>query len=661
MYTVILYWHGEASENVVLDPESYGFLFSYAHTQDQVLRWPYSGSGALDHTVRELNWSVGSRTEWRLILFDGRLADPGAGDCSPPPDTIRREWTSLLLCLSGEEAEEPRLETVPPQEVWYLGCSVRGAYTCMGQNELAYAKLLLKETELRQLCGQTKAPVRTKAGALATGSIEADAGEHSATLEETLTPYRALDVANIPFLRMCWAEVLPDGGICRHQEAFRLCCILLTLAHNDISSSILNSGYLYRISIKLDWDRFAAYAGGLRQQNAELAEQVQMAWECYLWAQRRTTPYIKPVSLYAPRAGSPVRPEERKKHGLDRKELNWGGESALDRKLRNTHQWLYEQLFFPQGIVYENITHPIDLEKQNSDVALDAAGQASIRSELNYAIYDFHQWRQQDNNPLQFEQELTEVERRVRDRIENRLTDAERQPIQRILAVLEGMTFAAFVMHPLDRLVRFLSPRFPSFFSAVQRFTGRVWEPVKEILLFLVAAAAIYALIRLMFWVFSRFVDRHAILQYNNYLNKALKQREKRIKDTFNFMEYILRYRYHWSLQKRQMEIAEDKKRQKDRLQRHSAVQKNTAAACELLEQLLGEDGCVSPASQGMPPPKIDFSKEPEQEDYFWRTARNHICSLNYSGYELDVVFDFITEVELHKTAALKDLSNPCG
>ena len=63
MYTVILYWQGETAENVVLDPECYGFLFSYAQVEDQVLRRPYAGAQkeALGHTLTDLNWAVGGR------------------------------------------------------------------------------------------------------------------------------------------------------------------------------------------------------------------------------------------------------------------------------------------------------------------------------------------------------------------------------------------------------------------------------------------------------------------------------------------------------------------------------------------------------------------------------------------------------------------------
>lgn len=660
MYTVILYWQGGAPEDNVLDPECYSFLFSYAHIQDQVLKRPYTGSKTLCHTVTELNWFIGSRTEWRLILFDGRIAAPDRDVQSylPPPDTIRREWTSLLLCLLGKEVEGARLEAVPPQEVWYLGCSVRGTYTCIGQSELAYAKLLLTEAERQRFCGQAGVPAQRETKVANSEPIEADTGEHSEPPEETPTSYRVLDVANIPFLRMCWTEVLPDGGICRRQEAFRLCCILLTLAHNDISPSILNSGYLYRVSLELDWERLADCVGRLRQQTADLAEQVHEAWECYLWVQQRTTPYVKPSNLYVPRSGPSVQPEERKAHNLDRKELRWGGESALDRKLRNTHQWLYEQLFFPQNGVYKSLARPIKLEKQNSDFAIDVTGQASIQSELNYAIRDFHQRRQQNNNPLQFEQELTDVERRVRDRVEDRLTDVERRPVQWILAALEGLTFAAFVVHPLGQLVQFLTPYVPPLSYAAKWFGGSAWNFIWGILLFLTAAATVYVLTRLLFRVFSVLADQRAVSCYNSYLHKALKQRGKKKQDTLNFMEYILRYRYHWVLQMRQMEIVEDKKRQKDRLRHHSTTQKNAAAACELLEQLLGEDRRAAPTLQGMTLPRIDFSKEPEQEDYFWCAVQDQICSLNCSGYELDVVFDFITEVQLHKTAELRDLSN---
>ena len=643
MYTVILYWQGKGAESAALDPERYGFLFSYAHVQDQVLRRPYAGPGTLGHTVTELNWSVGGRAEWRLILFDGRLAglERGEQDGSPPPDTIRREWMPLLLCLSGENAEEARLEAAPPQEIWYLGCSVRGTYTGMGQNEFAYAKILLTEEERRRFLGQ--------AGA---GAEESPEGT-----EEAAAPYRALDAADIPFLRMCWTEVQPGGGLCRRRESFRLCCILLTLACNEISPTILNGGYLYQVGIGLDWERLADRTGELRRQSTDLAEQVQTAWAYCLQAQGRTAPYVTPVNLRVPRTKPPKRPEDRKTRNLDRKELKRGGASALDRKLRSTHQWLYEQLFFPQGGVYENLARPIELESRNSEAALDAAGQASVQLELSYAVQNFHQQRQRDNNPLRFEQDLAGVERRVRDRVEDQPTDAEHLLVRRVLAALEGVTFAPFVMIRLNKLTEFLAPRFPAIFNAVKRrFSGAGWTYLWKILLFFAAAVAVCAVTLVMFKICARIADRWAVFQYNRYLSSALRQQGKRRKNTFDFMEYILWYRYHWILQRRQQEIAGEKKRRKDCLRHHSAVQKNAAAACELLEQLSGEDRREVPLPRETPPPKIDFSREPGQDHYFWRAAHHQVRGLNGGGYELDVVFDFITEIELYRTAELRKL-----
>lgn len=634
MYTVILYWQGETAENVVLDPECYGFLFSYAQVEDQVLRRPYAGAQkeALGHTLTDLNWAVGGRAEWRLLLFDGRLPASGREEqsCLPPPDTIRKEWTPLLRCVSGEELGGDRLEAAAPREVWYLSCSVRGTYSCMGQNRLAYAKVLLDELGCGNPCG----------------------GEHGEGRKAAVTAYPALDVINIPSLRMGWVEILPGGGIYRQQEVFRLCCTLLALAHNDISPAILDSGYVYRVSVGLDWERLVGSAGRLCLQSANLAEQFQKAWEYWCWAQQRTTPYVEPANLYAVQSSLPVQPKDRQDHKLEQKELKWGGGAILERKLRVTHQWLYKQLFFPQNDVYKSFNCPIKLEEQNNDIALDAAGQASIQSELDDAIRKFHDRRRQKNSPLQFEQELGDVERRVRDRVEDQLTDAERQPIQKILAALEGVTFAAAVMRLLRRLTQFLEGRFPAFFAAArQRFAWPGWELVGQFLLFLAAAAAVYALTRLMFRGISWYADRRAVSKYNRHLNTALKHRGENRESTFDFIKCILRYRYHWFLQKRQLEIAKSKERQKEYLRHHSAAQKNTAAACALLEQLMEQSGSADSEARELPLPRIDFSKEPEQGDYFWRAAHSQTCGLNGGGYELDVVFDFITEVEIFKTA----------
>lgn len=644
MYTVILYWQGEMKENLVLNPECYGFLFSYAHIQDQVFRRPYAGAEGkmLNHILMELNWAAGGHSEWRLILFDGRLPASGETDrnCLPPPDTIRTEWMPLLRCVSGEETNGSRLEAVPPREVWYMSCSVRGAYSAMGQDSLACAKILVEEPDQRESCDGDD-----------TG--ETGDGERETARGTVLTPYPALDLINIPSLRMCWMEILPDGGIHRQQELFRLCCALLVLAHNDISPTILSSGYLYRIGIELDWERLVGSAGELRLQNANMAEQLQKAWEYWRWMQRRTAPYVEPSNLYAVQSGLPAQPRDKRDRCLKRKELNWACAVVLDRKLRTTRQWLHKQLFFPQNDAYEGFDHPVKLEEQNQDTALDAAGQASVQSELDNAIRKFHDRRRQENSPLQFEQKLADVEHQIRDRVEDRLTGLENWRIQKALAMLEGVTFASVVTRPL----RALACNFSAFFAAFEQYLSWPgWKIVWEVLLFCAAAVLACLLALLTFRLLSWGVDWMAAINYNKYLNKALKSRRKKRESTFDFIKYILRYRYHWILQKHQVEIGGKKERQKDYLQHHSAAQKHTAAACAMLEQLTEQGGCTKqvPGEPGLP--KIDFSKEPEQGDYFWRAAHSQTRGLNGGGYQLDVIFDFITEIELCKTATPKNI-----
>lgn len=629
MYTVILYWQEKMPGGRALVPDYCDFLFSYAQIQDRTLRRAYTGPGALRHTVRALEQTLGQCEEWRLILFDGRPAAPGEENGLLAPDTIRREWTSLLLYISGEAVEaEKRLRIVPPQEVWYLGCSEQGVYTAMGQSEFAYGKLLLTREEIALLRGQPPAEQREN---------------------EVLFPCSALDAASIPSLRMCWTEVQPGAGVIRRQEVFRLCCMLLVLAGSELSPGLMHSGYLYKIRLDVDWRRLSAEMGRLRGQNAALETLVQKAWADYRQTRQRFTSYLFPRNLYKPHISA--QPGELRKHKLKLRDLKRGAESELERKMQRTRQWLRAQFVSPE--VYEQLTQPVRLEEENRGVPLDAMGLDSVRTELNRSIRRLYQIRQAGNSPLRLEKDLAEAERKIFDCVEDRATAHARRPMIYLLAVLEAITFAAFCMKPLERLIRFLIRFFPAV--NVQPFFG---DNMRNFLLFLAAATVIFGLTLVLFRVYSLFLDWLTIsFQYNNCLDKSFSRQGKERKQGATLMREILLYRYHCALLERQRTFKIQGEQQKEHLQHHEAFQKNAAGVCEQVELVLGET--VPQASGEIP--RVPFSREPDPADYFWRPIgeRSMTCDLNHSGYPLEVYFDFITNVSIYRTAALRVLESP--
>lgn len=650
MFTVLIYWKSPLKadgngKEAGLDLEDYDFLFFNAQLQNQMIKRPYSGVTALEQTIGDLNQDTGRRRDWRVILFDAhphsvdtRDSATGAGAPSAAPDTIRKEWNELLFCLAGKKVGPTgvRLESSRPREIWYLSCWEKGTYIGADRTTFAHAKLLLTYQEYRQISG---------------------GADNSGADNDALLRLDVLDVLDIPSLRMCWTEFDFTSGMQRSWEELRLCCILLILTCNEITATFFSSGYLYQIRLEMDQEQFAQYVGQLCELNRELGEQVDKALERYYDRTQRRVPYAEPTKPSPDSSDSSQCPKDWQNHRLHCKDLSRGMEPELDRKLREACQWLYKQLFFSRDHLHKQVSAPVRIVEENSELLLDTAGQAYAQTEMEKAIRYFQQKRLGEDKPTQVEQKLKIREDEVRRRVEERLNTSEHKTTQRILAAMEGMTFAIFGVRVLKLLWSFWC-KHPSFLHELYDLVTRgLTKPFGRdlfyILAFLVSACIITVLTLNALKVHTLLADWNACHRYNKNLEDVLKSQQAKQKSIADIMKEMAQYQYHWVLLDRQRQIRKEHEEEKMRLLHHSTVQKNATEVCNQLGRMLGDDELVGAERTLLP--EIDFSKEPEQVEYYWLPiqGRSRRCSLNHSGYEVDVIYDFVSGFGIHKTPAL--------
>lgn len=606
MFTYILYWNiGEKDPGFHL--ENFDFLFSFAEMQNKMAKQHFDGQW--ESVVQEINLATEHLRDWRLILFDGRFKNTEEVT-QFSPEYIRPGWSELLLRLFGKDLDgNPPLTGFLPREVWYIGCWEKNIYIPKKESYFARPMLWLKKAE-----------------------------ENGSEAVQWV-PQQVHNSVTIPSLRMCWTETLPEGGMQRRQEELRLCCMLLILAYNDIPPSFMSGDFLYQLQIQLDRERLATYVSQLSQQNTELGEQIQKEIERYKVTERDRVEYISmndppPIPDYGRQTGSAKKQEIKFK--------DFAQSLSLDIKLRDNRQWFYQQIYSFQEGLDQWISNPIPLARQNRDTLLDEAGAANARAELKAALQTICLERQDENNPQKTAAKLQQKEEQLRRKSRLQLDHSEKASVKFILALAEGLTFGQF---GADLMVHILSKEY-------QNISNTYWW-----MAFFASVLLISAVVYFLLWLIPYITYFFSYeVEYKSFLNDEVNAQAEKRENMSSVMHAIAKYRYHWRLLERQLQIKEEMVRAKRHLMHHKVTQKNAANVCNQLERMLGEDEHVD--GQAMLLPEIDFAKDPEQVEYYWLPlkGRSQICNLNKNGLPIDVVFDFVSEFEIRKTPSLRNV-----
>ena len=603
MFTFILYWNVD-KDKAGIHLENFDFLFSFAEMQNKMVKQSFSGQ--CESAIQEINLATEHLRDWKLVLFDGRLGK--AEQVTPiSPEYIRPGWSELLQKIFDQNSNNAfSLTGFLPREVWYIGCWGKNVYVPQGDDCFARPMIWVKETEK-------------------------DNPESVHWTQQRVHTF----ITTIPSLRMCWTEISPEGGMQRRQEELHLCCMLI-LACNDIPPSLMSGDFLYHLRIQLDRKCLAAYVGQLSQQNKELGEQIQKEIERHYVTEHERVSYMRPND-------PPPIPDYMRNIGTSKwQEIifkDFMQPLSLDIKLRDNRQWFYRHIYSFQEGLDQWISNPMPLVRQNRDVLLDEAGVASAQAELKEALQMICLKRQDENNPKKTAEKLLQKEEQLRQQSKLQPEHSEKFLIRMVLALAEGLTFGTFGADLIQKMLP--------------------WEGVYSGSAFFTSVLLISLLV---YFLLSRVPHISYFFSYDvgykAFLNDEMKEQAKKRENMSAVMGAIAQYRYHWRLLERQQEIKEELVRAKCHLMHHKATQKNAASVCGQLERMLGEDEYTT--GQTMLLPDVDFKKDPEQVEYYWLPIkdRRKTCSINNSGQTMNVIFDFISGFEIHRTPSLRDLND---
>lgn len=579
MLTVILFH--ELNKELLL---KYQFIFVNFQADHQIALCEWGDGMKEEDVYQRLDSLTSEHHEWKLLIFGGRL--PAGGPRSRNGDLSAADlpdYRRLLEIYTDSPRKSRARHTVKgflPVAVWFVGFQEKRIWM--------------------------------RSGASAFRTVDR-AREFGST-------FRAI-----------WFEVDNSSKMQAQFDLFRMTCGILVLALNDIPSYYLEFGYLYQMDVTVHRSDFAEYVVLLQEQLRQIGDLIRSAQKDLEKDYQTQAAYpgaaLKKSSLTQNRqklVGNVAREK------IAARDLAEG--FSLENKLDTNRRWLRAQLYFPKGILQQ------ELEKMQAGV--DAAPGAGYR--LNEAARDrvereqqsaLDKLRTQRKKKSRLNQTLNKVKVLERDMLlkkERWQWGGEKWVVLAALSAAEILLLLPFCLTAL------YTNHFPD------------WQ--RGLLLFLLLAG-VPACFCGLFCLISRLDFISAAGSYEGMLKRDIdgvqKEQLRYMEDTMNL---IAEYQYGVRLQKEDLGRLAALEQRKKTLRRHSGTLENGRFVCQQLSVLLGEEELKPPQSVSCP--SIDFTDDPNEVEYYWVPYRHsmNMANLNESGHMVNTFFSFVSKITLRKT-----------
>ncbi len=592
MFTVLLY-HQKDWKAL----ERYQFVFSNYQLDHQIACCEWQDGLGAEAVVEKINFLTRNHYEWKLLIYGGQMPD-SLENCADIEDP---ELRSLIRIYAGKEPARAfpagskgrmcqAVEGFLPIHIWYVRFRKKQDYEEQGY-VLSAARSL-----------------------------------------QSVDPERNFGTA----FRMLWFEVDKSSQMQEKFDLFRLVCGLLVLAINTIPGPCLECGYMYQLEVNMDRRAFARYVMRLKAHLHHIREQATTA------TQDLEADYLRQVAY-------PELCLARPNLNQKRQELEGGGKwvqishqdlsklSALEVKLQENRRWVRSRLYFPKGILKQElgkIQDQIDRAPGPSGLLNDAAKDRADRE--RQAIIDKMRLRQEDEVLWEiFPEKLEKCEEQLRETEEHWHWGREKLLVCIVLGLIEAALLSPLVSYLFPNLV---NNGWLSFLGTVCLFSLALWVT---------------------FHIRAKLEFHAAIRDYYNLFSKQIQEvQEAGIQYMGDIVELIGQYQYVLRLQAEDRQRRESFLHRKELLERHQWVRESAEMTCRQLEGLLGDEEKM-PEEHARP--WVDFSANPREIEYYWVPHRRKKCmaELNYTGDFVNVFFDFISGITLKKT--LRENENKGG
>ena len=583
MFTVLLY-HKTDWEAL----QRYQFVFSNYQLDHQVACCEWQDGLGAAAVVEKINFLTRNRYEWKLLIYGGQISG-SLEDCIgiKDPELIRlieiyagKEPSRSFPAASGEKLCQP-VEGFLPIHIWYVGYREKRDYEAQSYGYSAAQPL------------------------------------------QDVDPERRFGIT----FRMLWFEVDRSTQMQEKYDFFRLVCGLLVLAINSIPGPYLECGYLYQLDVDMDRRAFAEYVMRLKTHLHYIKEQAMTA------TQDLEADYLRQMAYPGLYLNKPNLDQKRRELDGDGQwtkitQQDLSNISSLEVKLQGNRRWIRSRLYFPKGILKQELGRMQDQMDKASGISgllNDAARDRADREQQ--AIIDKMRLRQEDEILWEkFPENLEKSEEQLREVKEHWHWGREKFVACGVLGFIEAVLLSPLVHHLFQKLV------------------NNVW-------ILLLGTMFIFPLLLWgLFNMITKYKFHKAIEEYHSLLDKRIRKvQEAGIRYMGDIVDMIGQYQYVLRLKTEDKQYQDLLRYRKELLERHQWLRESAETTCRQLESLLGDEE-KTPEEHARP--WVDFSANPREVEYYWvpHRRKKSMAELNHAGDSVNVFFNFISGITLKKT-----------
>lgn len=611
MYTVIIYLEDE-----LISIEKYKFIFYSLQEDNQLYLCPWREKATVGEIVNIVNEVTQNRQEWKLIIFAGMCSGPEQlleGQMKEKVKELVRLYTSNDF--KDEDASDtsqshtdidfgkrrkPKIMGFFPDQLYYVVCESRR--TGQGRPDQ-----LLKVDDAMKFGGR---------------------------------------------FRMFWFDVDMSCEKSKYYDWFRLNCILLILAVNQIPSGVLDYGYLYHLDIDIDSEKFSRYVSEQEACLKQIEERLEYRGDELQRVRKTGNGYIEDTefddSLEECRKSIYKNREIVRLHRTDLTH-----QARLYGKLDKNRREVHARLYFPKGLLREEAARVQDrVEKRpGADEFLSIAGENLLERKMWEKLEEICKKKRVPLKQTEYERTYEELEEDVRRCAQKKMKLWIKIVSCILLSVLETVIIVPFFHYSIhianaagenptkNVLFRILEC------VGVDKVTWP-WPGILQIGLFVWAVCA--GCVFLLVFVGGSLKEVLILYAYHRHIHKKIINRqEQRINYYEEVVNLLAEYQYCIRLLQEQRERERDWEKSRAKLQYHRNAWRQNSVVCRQLKFFTESEEIFNSAITS-----FDIQDDPGQIEYYWTPFKESRwqVELNRSGLHIRGIFNFITRVHITKT-----------
>lgn len=558
----------------------YQFIYLNAKLREEIGicfwdEWKKECGGGLDVILRELNARIKEYSNWKLILYDERDKD----------EKLDEETSKFLRIFTGKDVsteDRYKVDGAFPAQLFYIQ-----------SKEKEYTPLVT----ISSYCCIDR---------------EREFGEN---------------------FRMFWFGMESGNARMRNLSEFKLYCALLSLAMGEIPYTFMESGYLYELDIKVNWEIFGQYVAMFDNRMEWIRECLEEERESLKQRLRAVDPFpdveFRKVSL-----GEEMPTKKNCGRILTFREMLRCDD--VESILEQNREQLEEQMFYPKGVLHEESRriHRMVEGLKGTENFLDEMGKELLGKRIRETIGDMCAQKDAQLEQQEFEENIRETEKLIKNQATRLMNKKERRRVLVVFGFLE-----LFIVEPYLIQYVFLVKEY------------------RMLLFCLPAALATFALVfggyYCYLWIMHGISWRGYKTKTYGHLSKYRSSKKRYLE---NILTLILKLQYFEKMGREQRQLFHKWVQNREMLVCHSRMLENGKLGLEPLLHLWGGEGVKGYAGEERL--GIDFTKEPREEDYYQIPLhRESRMEINYSGYMTKTAYPFILRLMIRKSIC----NNPGG